>query len=245
METLTKKCSGECGEVKALELFGKNKNTKDNRQTYCKKCMSNYYTRNKERIAANSKEYRQSNSDEISLQRKSFRDKNKDRLSAVSREYRHNNKEAILERRAIYRSNNREPLRAYQRQYRLDNLEQESDRAKQWRIDNLDKARKNRRQWVKNNLGKVKYQTAKRRAAKLQRTASWANLDAIREVYRDCEEINLAAKTAGCTETFVVDHVIPLRASLASGLHVENNLQIITVKENLNKGNKFAPGVIR
>jgi len=245
MKTSTKKCTGPCGEFKLLDMFGKNKNTKDNRQTYCKKCMSNYYAKNKERLAANSKEYRQNNSDAISLQRKGFRDKNKDRLNTVSREDRHNNKEATLELRAIYRSNNRESLRAYQRQYRLDNLEQESDRAKQWRVDNLDKCRKNRRQWVKNNLGKVKYQTAKRRAAKLQRTVSWANLDAIREIYKDCEEINLAAKTSGCTETFVVDHIIPLRASLASGLHVENNLQIITVKENLNKGNRFAPGVIR
>lgn len=83
---------------------------------------------------------------------------------------------------------------------------------------------------------------AKHRAAKLKRMVAWADLNKIKEVYADCEEVNLAASTAGCTEKFVVDHVIPLQGKFVSGLHIETNLQIITASDNLTKGNKFIPG---
>lgn len=107
---------------------------------------------------------------------------------------------------------------------------------------NREQHNKQTKEWAKANRGKCNAWLVKYRAAKLQRTVSWANLDLIKEVYSDCVEINLAAKTAGCTDTFVVDHIIPLQGKLVSGLHVENNLQIITVSENCIKNNSFTPG---
>lgn len=94
----------------------------------------------------------------------------------------------------------------------------------------------------KSNPEIIRAYWAKYRAMKLQRTASWANLDKIKEVYSDCIEINLAAATAGCSERFVVDHIIPLQGKNVSGLHIETNLQIITNFDNLIKSNKFIPG---
>lgn len=59
-------------------------------------------------------------------------------------------------------------------------------------------------------------------------TPPWANLKAIKEIYRE-------ARSKGLT----VDHVIPLRGAMVCGLHVENNLQLLTQAENDSKGNKF------
>ena len=67
---------------------------------------------------------------------------------------------------------------------------------------------------------------AKRRARKLHATPSWANLDIIREIYANAEGMH-------------VDHIIPLQGELVCGLHVENNLQYLTPKENLQKSNTF------
>ena len=39
-----------------------------------------------------------------------------------------------------------------------------------------------------------------------------------------------------------VDHIIPLRGELASGLHVESNLQVITADENRKKNNNYRIG---
>lgn len=72
-----------------------------------------------------------------------------------------------------------------------------------------------------------KFSESKRRAKKLQRTPKWANLDKIKEIYKKCPE------------GYHVDHIIPLQGALVSGLHTEENLQYLTVFENLSKGNTF------
>ena len=71
--------------------------------------------------------------------------------------------------------------------------------------------------------------TSKYRAAKINRTPIWANLDKIKEIYDLCPE------------GYHVDHIVPLQGELVSGLHVENNLQYLLAEENLKKHNKFAP----
>lgn len=74
----------------------------------------------------------------------------------------------------------------------------------------------------------------KRRAAKLQRTPAWANLEAIQAVYRVAAE-----KNQDSPGYFHVDHIYPLQGKLVSGLHVHNNLRIISAFENGSKSNSF------
>lgn len=56
----------------------------------------------------------------------------------------------------------------------------------------------------------------------------WADRKAIAEVYRKASKLGLE-----------VDHVVPLKGISVCGLHVENNLQIITAEENSAKRNHF------
>lgn len=83
----------------------------------------------------------------------------------------------------------------------------------------------------------VNAKTAKRRSAKLNRTPAWADSELIKEFYTEAQRLT---KETGIQ--YHVDHIIPLQNKDISGLHVENNLQVITATENLNKHNKFTPG---
>lgn len=70
---------------------------------------------------------------------------------------------------------------------------------------------------------------SKRRTVKMKRTPAWADLEAIKDVYKK-------AAVAG----MVVDHIIPLQGKLVSGLHVPSNLQLLSSTENSRKKNRFA-----
>lgn len=73
---------------------------------------------------------------------------------------------------------------------------------------------------------------ATRAATKAQRTPQWSEIKAIRQFY------------AECPEGYHVDHIVPLRAKLVSGLHVLANLQYLPARENVKKRNTFAPEIL-
>lgn len=58
----------------------------------------------------------------------------------------------------------------------------------------------------------------------------WADKDAMKEIYK-------ASRASGLH----VDHIIPINHPLVCGLHVENNLQLLTPQENREKWNTFDP----
>lgn len=109
-----------------------------------------------------------------------------------------------------------------------------------WLRDAPERAERARReadcaiQRAENRAALVRFHVAKRRAARLRRTPSWADMDAIRSFYDEARRLTI--------ETGVehhVDHDIPLQGKLVSGLHVHNNLQILTGSENSRKKNRF------
>lgn len=90
------------------------------------------------------------------------------------------------------------------------------------------------RKWRKENKGAARAQHARYLATRDQRTPSWADLDAIKAIYKDCQTINKITDTR-----HEVDHIVPLRGELVCGLHTANNLQIIPAVENASKGNTW------
>ncbi len=67
-----------------------------------------------------------------------------------------------------------------------------------------------------------------------QATPPWADRDKIKALY---DEAKALTRSTGVLHT--VDHVVPLKGEFVCGLHVQNNLQVVTHAENMRKGNTF------
>lgn len=85
-----------------------------------------------------------------------------------------------------------------------------------------------KKKWRQDNPGLVAAQRAARRAAVGQQCPPWADRSALLDIYRNCPKGH------------AVDHIVPLRGKLVSGLHVPWNLQYLTPAENRSKGNAHA-----
>lgn len=121
-------------------------------------------------------------------------------------------------------------FREGKKRWRDKNLERLSAYRLDWRKKNLEKDRAALRQWMANNPGAMNTLYAKRRAVRQKALPPWADMQAIRQIYREAKKLGMH-----------VDHIIPLRGKLVCGLHVENNLQLLTREENTRKRNHFNP----
>lgn len=119
----------------------------------------------------------------------------------------------------------RELRKAVQREWNVKNAARAARYASEYRTANPEV----KREWARANKRKVVLYASTRRAAKQRRTPVWADLAAIEQFY------------LGCPEGYEVDHIIPLRGVVVSGLHVRENLQYLPRSENARKRNKFNP----
>lgn len=132
--------------------------------------------------------------------------------------------------RRVYHKNI-DSIRAKFKIFYKENAKQRIAAVSAWRKANPEKARANSRKWFKANPGKANAKTAKRFAAKRQRTPKWLTKDH----YHQITNIYIEASRLGMT----VDHIVPLRGKIVSGLHVPWNLQILSASENYRKGNSY------
>ena len=140
------------------------------------------------------------------------------------------------ERKRKHHSDNKEKANKLSREYYWKNREACLENKKRYHEENREKILLKMRKWGKDNPDKKNANNNKRRAKKLNATPKWADTWKIDQYYV------MARKLTESTDIkFVVDHIIPLQGKLVSGLHVENNLQVITEHENAVKHNKFEP----
>lgn len=84
------------------------------------------------------------------------------------------------------------------------------------------------------NMAAVLIRNREREILEVSRIPAWADRKKMRAIYIEAKR--LTHETGIRHE---VDHIYPLRGKIASGLHVEYNLQIITGTENRKKHNKM------
>ena len=112
-------------------------------------------------------------------------------------------------------------------------MEAERERCREWHLENKDR----RSAWLKDNSERCVAYTHKRRARKLNATPSWyGELDEF--VMREAADLCLLRELATGI-AWQVDHMVPLQAKLACGLHCAANLQVIPAALNAGKRNKM------
>lgn len=119
------------------------------------------------------------------------------------------------------------------RNWYKENPEKDKDRKQRYCQNNSEKVKKGHQRWKRDNKGRVNTNNAKRKASKLQRTPTWANHEDILQWYELAEVLSRSGVK------FNVDHIVPLQGKNVSGLHVENNLQVIPAHLNFSKLNKW------
>lgn len=138
---------------------------------------------------------------------------------------------------AEWNAKNPEKNKAYQKKWLEANPEKRIAAVNAWRAANPEKVAeinaKAGKKWASNNKGKRMASVRARQLAKKNRTPAWADLEAISEIYKEAERLT---KETGVPHE--VDHQLPLQGALVSGLHVQNNLQILSRFANRSKGIK-------
>ena len=125
----------------------------------------------------------------------------------------------------------------YKKQYRERTVGQRAQYMTQWRAKNVEHTALYGKTYRANNKALTNFLCQKRKIALLNRTPDWLTPDdfwMIEEAYELAEK-----RTNMFGFSWHVDHTIPLRGKLVSGLHVPQNLRVIPAKENMRKTNRY------
>lgn len=125
---------------------------------------------------------------------------------------------------------NREAVLAKMARYRREHPEIMKASHLRWKERHPERAAQNNIQWREKNRVHHNAYKAARRAEKTRATPAWACSETIRDFYAEAEYFGME-----------VDHIVPLRSPLVCGLHCEANLQLLSARDNLKKGNRRWP----
>lgn len=135
------------------------------------------------------------------------------------------------------RKNRPEKVKANAERWRQRNREKYLDKMAKYREQNREYFRQYNREYTKENLSGFNAQWHKRRATKRTATPAWyGELDDF--VMREAAHLSRLRRAATGVK-WDVDHMIPLRAEVACGLHCASNIQVIPGVMNSAKRNRM------
>lgn len=154
-------------------------------------------------------------------------------MAEKSRTWKTANAQRVRDTSRTWRKANPEKFRMLKAASQKRNRATANARNRKWAAENREQNNARISAWAKANPEKSTAKTRRYQASKLSRMPAWADHDQIGLFYLKAQalrEVGIPAE---------VDHVIPLRGRLVSGLHVHENLQIIEATANKVKANHF------
>lgn len=145
--------------------------------------------------------------------------------------------ECLASATSAWRASNKARLASYNRDYRSMNLDAITRRQSSQRTGIADQLRDAARRYASVHKAERARRQRDRHAAKLKATPPWfGELDDL--VMDECASlVDLRRRLLG--GDWHVDHMIPLRAQRAHGLHCATNVQVIPAPMNLWKKNRM------
>lgn len=139
--------------------------------------------------------------------------------------------DADKERKRAWRERNQQYIANARAEYAAKN----PDAHKNYYAKNRDAALEKSKAWNVRNKEKRASWEASRRAATKQQTPKLANEQSILEIYKRAADMRAKGISVQ------VDHIVPLNSPLVSGLHCEQNMQILDSSLNASKKNYHWP----
>lgn len=164
------------------------------------------------------------------------RNANPELMREADRKWKQNNKEKTAAYKKRYREQNQEKVKLQRKLAYEKNKEKELAKGREYKEKNKEKLAAYQSKKLSDSPEINRYYRSMRRAAERTAKPSWANNDKIKEFYILSRKLT----EADGIERHV-DHIVPLKSKLVCGLHCEQNLQVITKKENLTKLNHYWP----
>lgn len=153
------------------------------------------------------------------------------------KKWRHENSERSAEHSKEWKQKNPEQYRRIQSANYKINQGAISLKQREYRLANRDAIRAKDRQYYEENKAAHLALSQRRKAARRRAVPTWlCELDKF--VGQEANRLKELRKQATGFE-WHVDHMIPLRGTTASGLHVWNNLQVIPASVNLSKSDSM------
>lgn len=208
------------------------------------------YERHKESYKARAKRWREENPDSYErrkveyfsredvkesarIRARAWAAKNKERKSVADKAWRESNAEHVKKYKSEWYLSNKERKYLIDKAWRESNFEKYSAARKEYRVKNKEKIAETYKKWAKENPTILRKNSARRRAAVRQALPPWLtkeHFDQIKAVYDEADRLT--------EETGIihhVDHIVPLRGKIVSGLHVPWNLRAIPAEENIKR----------